>query len=432
MLLSSPGLTATLSGKQGTTTIDGTLSTRLMANVRSGQVDLPGIAVNVTLPNPGGGAMKLAAKGRALADLSKPSASADVQGKLDESSFNARLGLAQFSPAAYTFDIDVDKLDADRYRAKTAVGAGAGHGSEKFRPAGQPEQPINLSALRELRASGDLRVGTLKAENLRLSNVRMSLKASDGKLEINPLNAGLYGGTMTGSARLVAAAQPEFSVRQSLSGIDLGRLLKDAIGKDPVEGRGNVMLDVSTEGGLVAQLKKNLNGTARIELRDGAVKGFNIGQAIRTAKSRVGELRGDAPAQSGTGNAAEKSDFSELTGSFNIARGVARNEDLRGKSPLLRVDGSGAIDIGEGRLDYLVKATIVSTLEGQGGPELQALKGLTVPVRLSGPFTAIGYKVDFSGIAADLVRKQLDRRKDEIKGKVEEELRGKLKGLFGK
>ena len=98
----------------------------------------------------------------------------------------------------------------------------------------------------------------------------------------------------------------------------------------------------------------------------------------------------------------------------------------------MRVEGAGNIDIGEDRLDYLVKTTIVSTLQGQGGPELQALKGLTVPVRLSGPFTSIGYQVDFTGLAENLVRKQLDSRKDEIKGRVEDQLKGKLKGLFGR
>ncbi|SMP43129.1 AsmA family protein [Noviherbaspirillum suwonense] len=428
LLFSSPALNATLSGKQGATTIAGTISTGITANLPSGRIDLPGIAIDVTLPNPSGGAMKLGASGSALAELNRQTMSAKLRGKLDDSSFDATLGLVGYAPAAYTFDIDVDKLDADRYRARTPVGAGQG----KARPADRLEKPIDLSALRQLQASGNLRVGSLKAENIRLSNLRLSMKAGGGQLDINPLSASLYGGTMTGAAGVVAATSAKFFVRQSLSGINLGPLLKDAIGKDPVEGRGNVMLDVTTEGGLVAQLKKNLNGKVEVALRDGAVKGFNVGQIIRTARSRIGELRGTVPPQSGTGNAAEKSDFSELTGSFNIVRGIARNQDLRAKSPLLRVEGAGNIDFGEDRLDYLVKATIVSTLQGQGGPELQALKGLTVPVRLSGPFTSIGYQVDFTGIAEDLVRKQLDSRKDEIKGRVEDQLKGKLKGLFGR
>lgn len=428
LLFSSPALIATLSGKQGATTIVGTISTGITANLQFGRIDLAGITIDVTLPNPSGGTMKLGASGSALAELNQQTMGAKLRGKLDDSSFDATLGLVGYAPAAYTFDINIDKLDADRYRARTPVDATQG----KARPADQPEKPIDLSALRQLQASGNLRVGSLKAENIRLSNLRLSMKAGGGQVDINPLSASLYGGIMTGAVGVVAAAPAKFLVRQSLSGINLGPLLKDAIGKDPVEGRGNVMLDVATEGGLAAQLKKNLNGKVEVALRDGAVKGFNIGQIIRIARSRIGELGGAAPTQSGTGNVAEKSDFSELTGSFNIVRGVARNQDLRAKSPLLRVEGEGNIDIGEDRLDYLVKTTIVSTLQGQGGPELQALKGLTVPVRLSGPFTSIGYQVDFTSIAENLVRKQLDSRQDEIKGRVEDQLKGKLKGLFGR
>ena len=424
MLFSSPKLNVALSGKQGATVIDGTVSTGVSANLKSGQVELPGIVANLSLPNPGGGSMKLAANGRALADLNKQNLGADLKGKLDESSFDAKLGLAAFSPAAYTFDISIDQLDADRYRAKPAASGKPGESAK------EAEKPIDLSALRDLRASGNLRVGNLKAQNVRLSNLRLALKASGGKLELSPVSASLYGGTVAGSASLSAAAQPGFALRQRLTGVHLGPLLKDAIGKDPVEGRGNVTLDVTTGGALVAQLKKNLNGTARVELRDGAVKGFNIGQAIRSAKSKIGELRGNSAAQSGTGSAAEKTDFSELTASFKITQGVARNDDLQAKSPLLRVDGAGNIDIGADRLDYLVKATVVSTLQGQGGPELQALKGLTIPVRLTGPFNAIGYSVDFGGVASGLVKKELEGRKDELKGKVEEQLKDQLKGLF--
>ncbi|WP_151447862.1 AsmA family protein [Lacisediminimonas profundi] len=432
---SSPKMNVTLSGKQGTTIMGGTVSSALKANLKTGLIDLSGIAASMTLPNPGGGSMTLAASGRAGADLNKQSANASLQGKLDESSFDAKIGLAKFSPATWAFDIDIDKLDADRYSTKSPEGSAAPAGtpaaSQPSQPS-QPAQPIDLSALRELQASGSLRVGSLKVRNLRLAKLRLDLRAAGGKLDVNPINASLYGGTMAGSASAVAAATPKFSVRQTLSGINLGPLLKDAIGKDPIEGRGNVMLDVSTEGGLAAQLKKNLNGTARLELRDGSVKGFNIAQAIRTAKSGIGVLSGNAPTQAGTGSASGQTDFSELSGSFRIARGVAHNDDLRAKSPLLRADGSGDIDIGEDRLDYLVKATVVSTLQGQAGPELQALKGLTVPVRLSGPFTAIGYRVDFSGLATELVKKQLDSRKDDIRGKVEEQLKGQLKGLFGR
>jgi len=444
LLFSSPQLKLALSGKQGETALDGSLTTPFSANFKTGLIDLSNIVAAFTLPNPGGGAMKLNAAGKAGADLGKSTLSAQLKGKLDASAFDAKLGMTRFSPAAYTFDIGIDQIDADRYKKKTAGAAQqASNGADKSADkSGEktPEKPIDLSAFKDLQANGTLRIGALKVENIRASNLRAQLHAGGGKLEINPLNAGLYGGSVAGSLSATASNAPRFAVRQNLAGIHVGPLLKDAIGKEPIEGRGNVSLDVTTQGGVVEQMKKNLNGTARLELRDGAVHGVNVAQIIRTAKARIGEIRGDAPAQTGTGSAGEKTDFSEMTGSFRIANGVAHNEDLSVKSPLIRVGGAGDINLGADHLDYVAKATVVSTLQGQGGPELQALKGLTIPVRLSGPFNAISYRVDFEGLATSLAKQKLDEKKEELRNKAQkalEEQKGKLgeqlfKGLFGK
>jgi AsmA protein len=77
---------------------------------------------------------------------------------------------------------------------------------------------------------------------------------------------------------------------------------------------------------------------------------------------------------------------------------------LSGKSPLLRLGGAGDIDIGNERLDYLVKATVVASAAGQGGKELAQLKGVTVPVKLSGSFSSPQYAIDFSGMAASAAK----------------------------
>jgi AsmA protein len=425
LLFNSPQLKLVLSGKQGDTALDGTLTSPFSANLKSGLVELSDIVAAFTLPNPGGGMLKLNASGRTSADLDKQTMSTALKGKFDESSFDARLGMAKFSPAAYTFDVTIDRLNADRYKAKTAQ-------TQKSEPKPEAEAPIDLSGLHDLRASGSLKIGALTVENIKTSNVRLDLRAGDGRIAVNPLSASLYGGTVTGSLSATASKAPRFAVRQNLVGVDIGPLLKDAIGKDPIEGRGNVSLDVTAGGGSFTQLKKNLNGTAQLALRDGAVRGVNVAQTVRTAKTKIGALKGDEPPQTGTGSTAEKTDFSEMTGSFKIVNGVARNEDLDVKSPLIRVNGSGAIDLGEERVDYLAKTTVVSTLKGQGGPEMEALKGLTVPVRLSGPFTAIGWRIDFAGLASEMAKQKIDEKKDEVKAKVQDRLREELKGLFKK
>ncbi|WP_147375677.1 AsmA family protein [Noviherbaspirillum cavernae] len=426
MLFTSPQLALTLAGRQGDTALNGTLTTPLSADMDKKIIDLSNIAASFTLPNPAGGTLALKAGGNASANLGKETVTANLKGSLDESAFDAKLGLAKFSPAAYTFDIGIDRIDLDRYKGKPAAGTPAA------KLAG-PEKPMDLSALKDLNASGSVRVGMLKAANVRAANVRATLHAGGGKLDVNPLAANLYGGSVGGQLSATTASPTRFAARANMSGVNIGPMLKDALQKDSIiEGRGNVMLDVATSGGLVAQIKKGLNGTARLELHDGAVKGINIAQAIRSAKAKIGTIRGDAPAQSGTGSAEERTDFSEMTGSFRIANGVAHNEDLNLKSPLVRVGGAGDINIGEDRLDYLVKATVVSTLKGQGGPELQALKGVTIPVKLAGPYTAIDWHIDFAGMAGELAKQKLDEKKGELKEKAQKQLGDKFKGLFGK
>ena len=423
LLFTSPQLALTLDGKQGATAIKGLLSTPLSANLNTQVIDLSKISADFTLPNPAGGSLALKAGGNVNVNLAKQTLAGALNGKLDQSTINAKFGLAKFSPPAYTFDVSIDQLDVDRYTKKSAASAPA--------PAAGAEQPIDLSGLKGLNANGTIKIGSLKLANMKASNVRLDIHAADGKMEVNPLSANLYQGSTNGSLSAAASSPPRFAVRQALTGVAVGPLLKDLMNKDPIEGKGNVQLDVTTQGATVSQIKKGLNGTARLNLRDGAVKGINIAETIRGAKAKLGALKGDQQS-TGTSAAGAKTDFSELSGNFRVTNGVAHNDDLDLKSPLLRVGGNGDINLGNDSLDYTVKATVVSTLQGQGGADMQALKGLTIPVRLSGPFTAIGWKVDFAGLASAAVKQKVDEKKEEVKEKAKEQLKDKLKGLFGK
>jgi AsmA protein len=102
---------------------------------------------------------------------------------------------------------------------------------------------------------------------------------------------------------------------------------------------------------------------------------------------------------------------------------VATSDDLDVKSPYLRIGGTGRFDIGRGRMDYTARATVIGSPAGQDGAELNALKGVTVPVQLSGPFDAIDWKIQWSGVAAAALETKL-------KDKLTERLGGKL-GIGG-
>jgi AsmA protein len=419
LLFSSPQWTLALSGRHGNADIQGTLTSAWSADLRTQTFGLSHVAAGAKVPNPKGGVIALQANGDATLHLDRHRLDARLSGTLDQSRFDAKLGMTGFAPATYSFDIGIDRIDVDRYLDEPPPA----------KESAAADVPLDVSALRGLNATGSLRVGALQLKRLKANNLKLGLRAGGGRLQLNPLDADLYRGHAAGSLEMVSSTPARVALKQSLAGVSVGPLLADMFGSQAIEGRGNVVLDLAATGTTVKALQKSLSGSARIELHDGAVHGFNVVQTVRGAKAMLGVAAG---ARSGAGTPAEKTDFSELSGSFAVVQGVAHTEDLLAKSPLLRIAGRGDVDLGESRLDLVIRATVVNTLQGQGGPELQALRGQTVPVRLKGPFTAIGYSVDVASLAQDLARQKLEGKTGDLTDKLQKQLGDKLKGLFGK
>jgi AsmA protein len=361
---------------------------------------------------------KIPLNGSLRADLEKQTLNADLTSKFDDTSLQAKLGLAKFSPPSYVFDINIDKLNLDRYlppEKNEVATAQPGAGKSAPAPGKEADTPLDLSALKDLNANGRLQVGALQARGLKLANLKTEVRAAGGRLEA-PHSASLYEGTVSGTAGLWAEGR--IALKDSLNGIAIGPLLHDVAQQDRLEGRGNVVLDVNAAGKSVNAMKRSLGGTARVNLKDGAIKGIDIAAILRKAKSALG---GGQSAQAAA--STEKTDFSEFSASFVIRNGVAHNEDLDVKAPLFRVAGRGDIDIGSSSLDYTTRASVVASAKGQGGDELSQLAGLTVPVHLSGPFDAMKYQVDYGAAAAGLAKSKAAQ-------KLEERLGDKLKGLL--
>ncbi|MBI5716828.1 MAG: AsmA family protein [Burkholderiales bacterium] len=403
---------------------DVALQGRLKLGPAEGRVALEGLELDIDArlgAKADATALKTHVEGGIDADLKAGKLDAKLAGEFDGSRFKVALGMPRLSPAAYTFDAEIDRLNLDRFRAGGAAPASAAS-------AAGPEKPLDLSALRELEANGQLRIGALQVMNLKASQVRAGVRAAGGRVQIAPLAADLYQGRLNGSASVAANQSPaRIGLQQTLEGIAIGPLLKDLTGTDALLGRGNVTLDVSTAGATPGAMTKALAGHARVHLKDDAVRGVNVAQAIRVARAMA---RGAGGA--GTAAKGEATDFSELAASFQIAQGVAHNDDLVLKSPLLRVGGSGDIDLGASRLDYTVKATLVSTLEGQGGADMQSLRGQTVPVKLAGPFNAIGWRIDFGAMAREAAQARIDEKREALKEDAKRRLADKLRGVFGK
>jgi AsmA protein len=348
--------------------------------------------------------------------------------KVDDSQVNANIGITRFNNPIYSFNLNVDKLDADKYITKSDQPAAKSAG----------DTPIDLSALKKLNASGEAKIGWLKLANVKTQNVNIGLKAADGIATISPFAANLYQGSMAGSLKVDARNTPSITFKQDMKNIAIGPLLIDAINNDMLDGKGTLNVDVTTTGNSVNALKKALAGKAAVNLADGAIKGIDIPGTIRDIKSKINLFKDKSSIGA---DQKKKTDFSELSASFDIKNGVAHNEDLAMKAPILRLakgDSRGDIDIGNETINYLAKPTVVKSLKGQGGADLDSLAGLSIPVKITGTFSAPKFGMDFAAIGAAAAKSQLLDKVGGEKGAAVKELIGggdkteALKGLLGK
>jgi AsmA protein len=403
-------LGAQLKGKQPLVDAKVTLESGYRFSLARQEYALNGLGLKVEGAAADFSRLALSLAGDVRADVAKESVSAELTAKFDETTIKGKAAMAKFDAPHYTFDIDVDRLNLDRYlvaspKAKPAPGANA---------KVDVDVPVDLSGLKGLRADGKLAVGALQLQGLKLAELKAQLRAADGRADLEPHSAKLYEGTLQGALTLNASGN-RVALKETLANVAIGPLVKDLMGRDALEGRGNVTLDATAAGASVNAMKKSLGGTARVALRNGAVKGFNLTEALRKTKAAFGSKS----AQQQPSDPSQRTDFSEMTASFVIKNGVARNDDLDVKAPLVRLGGAGDIDIGNSQLNYIAKATVVATSKGQGGADLDHLAGLTVPVKLTGPFDAPNYEIDYRSLATDAV-----------KAKAKEKLQDKLRDLL--
>ena len=126
-----------------------------------------------------------------------------------------------------------------------------------------------------------------------------------------------------------------------------------------------------------------------------------------------------------------KTDFSEMAGTLIFDQGVVRNQDLVLKSPLLRIAGQGQADLVSERIDYTLNTTLSATAEGQGGKELTDLRGITIPIKVSGTFDDPSYTPDVAGLAKAKAEKALEKNKEKITEKLKEKLGEDAGGVLG-
>lgn len=266
-------------------------------------------------------------------------------------------------------------------------------------------------------ADVNINVNQTKVARLTIGPSSLGLTLRDGVLDANLGEMRLYEGQGTGKFTLDASKPvPSFTGNFVLDNVSTQPLLDAAAGFKMLSGRARVELQLSGAGTTGDEVKHSLNGTSDIDITDGALEGINLTELI------AGLGAGKIPdMEQGPG---AKTSFSELGGSFSIASGVAESHDIELTSPLLQVTARGTVDMVTGSLDFLTQPEIVAGPEGKGGAN--ALAGLSIPVRIEGPFANPTIRPEIKGMFSS--PEQTSKTVNEIGEALQKKFKGKPVG----
>jgi uncharacterized protein involved in outer membrane biogenesis len=293
--------------------------------------------------------------------------------------------------------------------------------------------PIELGWLRSFDAGLKLDGRAVTYGKTRFESVQIGLGIENGVATLERSAAQLYGGHLSGTGKLDAEGVGALQI--ALARAQMRDALLGVADMDMADGVMDGEANLTTSGHSMGEIVGRLNGTGKVSVQDGTIKGFDL----KAVDQRLQNI--DNPAglislfQSGLAGGATH--FSSLAGTVRAVNGILTTDDLT-----LKADGGGA------------KATASINLPAyvmDGRAEFHLASAASAPpltMRMSGPLDRPRRFVDINDIQSWLAQrfagkllkgKGLDAVKPQAqadqpaappeKVKAKDVLKGLLKGL---
>ena len=315
----------------------------------------------------------------------------DTEGTLDTTpfSFKGTVALPQTSETqliSLKGEAAVGDIDADKYIPAGKQGKAASSPDKKAgkaRETGSDESVRQF--LNEFILDLYITVKSVTVAKVPFANITAGIKADQGVLTVKPVTMTLAEGPVTIEATLDAR---EKDIRGRLTGdwkrARIGSFLHAALGKTPATGELDASWSLNATGTAPTTAMATLNGKLAANLTNGTIPGFAL-------------------IPPGTSNLPAK--IMDLTnvrasGTWDVAKGIARNNDLLVSAAGLKASGSGQINIPAQTLQYAITVDL---------PTLPELPHLTVlPVVISGPLSSPSYGIDQPKLLRDTAKSLID------------------------
>jgi AsmA protein len=303
-----------------------------------------------------------------------------VSGALGDGGFTGWASVDLASKPLVKVDLDFQRLDLSEPKSTTTSTSPA---------QGWSDAPINLTGLNYVDAQLRVSAAQLVIADAQFAPAAIDATLAAGILKASFSNLGAYGGQASGELIVDASSgSPTYAMHGDIVGVRALPLLTSLADFDKIDGKMQAKIAAQSAGASQRAIMSNLSGTAFVIFQDGAIRGVNLAQMIRslTASTLNGWQEQDQQA----------TDLSQFSASFKIDHGQAVTTDLNLVGPLVKVTGAGTIDLGTKQMGFRVEPKLVMTTEGQGRTSDPV--GFGIPVMISGPWSAPRIYPDMQGV----------------------------------
>jgi len=337
----------------------------------------------------------------------------EIKLQVDQTQLKGSVSYQIGEEPALEFDLSLDQLNLNNYLAeykpedspnKTSTAERTRPGQINLEtaqksPEAMPKAssvyylPVGLPIenLRNLTASGQLKINQLKARDFRASSLQVMLQAEQGILSFAPLDAKLYQGQLRSKLILdVTQETPNYHWKGRLNQMDLQMAFASTVDNPLLDGVMSSRFDLQSKGVSNKTLKKNLNGLFSSKLKQVKIEGLDVNQLLN-----------------GTLEAQASSTLLEnvyLAGNWH--QGVYSAKHFRANSERFSGSGSGTYDLNTAEIDSQFLLAIEKPTQA-----FSLLKGVAVPLSYQGSLQAKNEIASENGSAYEKARWKVDMAK---------------------
>ncbi len=208
----------------------------------------------------------------------------------------------------------------------TAGGTAGGTGSEGGASRWSSE-PLDLAALRSLDGRAEITGASATLQDLTLDNPVVVATLNDGVLRLEQFRSGVFGGQIDVTGQLSDGSPNTMTVDFVASDVDARQLLMHFADNGDITGRVYLKGNLNGSGGSERALIESLAGSGDLSMIDGVIDGFDLPRISERLDNLDNELAIAALMDDATSGGQTR--FTEVEGTFVVADGIVRSDDLR-------------------------------------------------------------------------------------------------------